>query len=67
MKLLKLTLRDFRAFYGEQVLDLSVREDKPAVLIFGNNGAGKTTLLNAFGWVLYDTFGRRRTATPADP
>ncbi|WHM36022.1 AAA family ATPase [Streptomyces sp. BPTC-684] len=56
MKLLKLTLKDFRAFYGEQVLDLSVREDKPAVLIFGNNGAGKTTLLNAFGWVLYGTF-----------
>ncbi|MFC8620679.1 MULTISPECIES: AAA family ATPase [Streptomyces] len=56
MKLLKLTLKDFRAFYGEQVLDLSVKEDKPAVLIFGNNGAGKTTLLNAFGWVLYGTF-----------
>ncbi|MGW6836047.1 AAA family ATPase [Streptomyces sp. NPDC054949] len=56
MKLLKLTLKDFRAFYGEQVLDLSVREGKPAVLIFGNNGAGKTTLLNAFGWVLYGTF-----------
>ncbi|MFF2411374.1 AAA family ATPase [Streptomyces sp. NPDC058092] len=56
MKLLKLTLKNFRAFYGEQILDLSVEDDKPAVLIFGNNGAGKTTLLNAFAWVLYGTF-----------
>ncbi|MFE6981112.1 AAA family ATPase [Streptomyces griseus] len=56
MKLLKLALNNFRAFYGEQVLDLSVTEGKPAVLIFGNNGAGKTTLLNAFGWSLYGTF-----------
>ncbi|MFB6568514.1 MULTISPECIES: AAA family ATPase [Streptomyces] len=56
MKLLKLTLKNFRAFYGEQVLDLSVDDDKPAVLIFGNNGAGKTTLLNAFAWALYGTF-----------
>ncbi|MFE1411379.1 AAA family ATPase [Streptomyces sp. NPDC058746] len=56
MKLLKLTLKNFRAFYGEQVLDLSVEDGKPAVLIFGNNGAGKTTLLNAFAWVLYGTF-----------
>jgi DNA sulfur modification protein DndD len=56
VKLLKLTLKNFRAFYGEQALDLSVEDGKPAVLIFGNNGAGKTTLLNAFGWVLYGTF-----------
>ncbi|MEU7222877.1 AAA family ATPase [Streptomyces chrestomyceticus] len=56
MKLRQLTLNNFRAFYGEQILDLSTDEDKPAVLIFGNNGAGKTTLLNAFTWVLYGTF-----------
>ncbi|MFI8810438.1 MULTISPECIES: AAA family ATPase [unclassified Streptomyces] len=56
MKLLKLTLNNFRAFYGHQTLDLSVEEGKPAVLIFGNNGAGKTTLLNAFAWTLYGKF-----------
>lgn len=56
MKLLKLTLDNFRAFYGHQVLDLGVDEGKPAVLIFGNNGAGKTTLLNAFAWALYGKF-----------
>lgn len=56
MKLRKLTLNNFRAFYGEQVLDLTTDEGKPAVLIFGNNGAGKTTLLNAFTWALYGSF-----------
>ncbi|MBC9717838.1 AAA family ATPase [Streptomyces sp. TRM66268-LWL] len=56
MKLLKLTLKNFRAFYGDQILDLNVEDGKPAVLIFGNNGAGKTTLLNAFAWALYGKF-----------
>lgn len=56
MKLLKLTLDNFRAFYGRQVLELDVDDDKPTVLVFGNNGAGKTTLLNAFTWALYGTF-----------
>lgn len=56
MKLLRLTLDNFRAFYGRQVLNLDVTTGKPAVLIFGNNGAGKTTLLNAFTWALYGTF-----------
>ncbi|MEU8350304.1 AAA family ATPase [Streptomyces sp. NPDC048845] len=56
MKLRRLTLNNFRAFYGEQAMDLSTEDNKPAVLIFGNNGAGKTTLLNAFTWALYGTF-----------
>ncbi|BAC70637.1 hypothetical protein AQJ43_00650 [Streptomyces avermitilis] len=56
MKLLRLTLDNFRAFYGRQTLDLAVNDSKPAVLIFGNNGAGKTTLLNAFAWALYGKF-----------
>ncbi|KUM79249.1 AAA family ATPase [Streptomyces curacoi] len=56
MKLRQLTLNNFRAFYGEQILDLTTQDGKPAVLIFGNNGAGKTTLLNAFTWALYGTF-----------
>ncbi|MGW2766148.1 AAA family ATPase [Streptomyces sp. NPDC001275] len=56
MKLLKLTLDNFRVFYGTQQLDLEVAPDKPAILIFGMNGAGKTTLLNAFTWALYGAF-----------
>ncbi|MFF3947139.1 AAA family ATPase [Streptomyces sp. NPDC001902] len=56
MKLLKLTLENFRVFHGVQELNLEVTDDKPAVLVFGMNGAGKTTLLNAFGWALYGEF-----------
>jgi DNA sulfur modification protein DndD len=56
VKLLKLTVDNFRVFQGRHVLKLEVTEDKPAVLIFGMNGAGKTTLLNAFTWALYGTF-----------
>ncbi|WP_380277449.1 AAA family ATPase [Kitasatospora purpeofusca] len=56
MKLLKLTIENFRVFHGIQELDLEVTEHKPAVLIFGMNGAGKTTLLNAFTWALYGSF-----------
>ncbi|MGW1878407.1 AAA family ATPase [Streptomyces sp. NPDC001975] len=58
MKLLRLSVDNFRVFYGKHVLHLDVAEGKPAVLIFGNNGAGKTTLLNAFGWALYGTFSK---------
>lgn len=53
MKLLKLTVENFRPFPGRHVLDLDVSDDKPAVLIIGMNGSGKTTLLNAFTWALY--------------
>jgi DNA sulfur modification protein DndD len=56
VKLLKLTMENFRVFHGVQELDLDVAEGKPAVLVFGMNGAGKTTLLNAFTWALYGTF-----------
>ncbi|MGW1728128.1 AAA family ATPase [Streptomyces sp. NPDC002306] len=56
MRLLKLTLDNFRVFYGTQLLDLEVTAEKPAILIFGMNGAGKTTLLNAFTWALYGSF-----------
>ncbi|MQS14749.1 AAA family ATPase [Streptomyces kaniharaensis] len=56
MKLLKLTVDNFRVFYGKHVLNLDVADGKPAVLIFGMNGAGKTTLLNAFAWALYGSF-----------
>ncbi|MFD4906563.1 AAA family ATPase [Kitasatospora purpeofusca] len=56
MKLLKLTIENFRVFHGTQQLNLEVSQDKPALLIFGMNGAGKTTLLNAFTWALYGSF-----------
>ena len=54
---IKMTLRDFGPYKGEQVVDFT---DKPGVTIFwGNNGRGKTTLLNAFRYGLFGVIQRR--------
>jgi DNA sulfur modification protein DndD len=54
MKLLRLTLHNFRQFYGTHVLEFASGRENNVTVVYGANGAGKTTLLNAFTWVLYD-------------
>lgn len=54
MKLVSLTLKNFRQFYGTQELHFATGEaGKNVTVIHGYNGAGKTALLNAFIWCLY--------------
>ncbi|MBC9717835.1 DNA sulfur modification protein DndD [Streptomyces sp. TRM66268-LWL] len=53
MLLRKITLEEFGAYRGKQSLDLSVKKNKPIVLIGGLNGCGKTTLLDAIQLALY--------------
>lgn len=53
MKLKKLTIRNFRQFYGEVSISFSTDDKASVTVIHGENGAGKTSLLNAFKWVLY--------------
>ncbi|UYP32239.1 AAA family ATPase [Pseudomonas sp. Z8(2022)] len=53
MKLKKLTIRNFRQFYGEVSISFSTDDQASVTVIHGENGAGKTSLLNAFKWVLY--------------
>ncbi len=55
MKLKKLTIRNFRQFYGEVSISFSIDDKASVTVIHGENGAGKTSLLNAFKWVLYGT------------
>jgi len=55
MKIKSLTLKNFRQFYGEQVLQFSDDSDANVTVIHGENGAGKTALLNAFKWAFYGT------------
>jgi DNA sulfur modification protein DndD len=55
MRLLSITLTNFRQFGGEQRFDFSSTPERPVSILFGANGAGKTTLLNAFSWGLYGT------------
>jgi DNA sulfur modification protein DndD len=59
MLLKKITLTNFRQFYGEQTISISVLPDKNVTLIHAENGLGKTTILNAILWCFYkDTTAR---------
>lgn len=53
MLLHKITLEEFGAYRGKQTLDLTVKKNKPIILIGGLNGCGKTTLLDAIQLALY--------------
>lgn len=53
MKLDRISLRNFRQFYGEQELACSRDDDKNVTLIHAENGVGKTTLLNSILWAFY--------------
>jgi len=53
MKLKKMVLKNFRQFYGEQVIDFNTSEESNVIVIHGENGAGKTTILEAFSWCMY--------------
>jgi len=54
MRLLDLSIVNFRQFYGKQRLEFAnVDPNRNVTLIHGYNGSGKTALLNAFVWCLY--------------
>lgn len=54
MKLLTLTLNNFRQFYGRQQIKFSTDNHKNITLIHAENGVGKTALLNAIKWCLFE-------------
>lgn len=53
MILEKLTLENFRQFYGRQEIVFSGNKERNVTVIHAENGFGKTTLLNAFLWALH--------------
>ena len=53
MKLLSITLVNFRQFYGKQKIIFSTDYKKNITLIHAENGVGKTALLNAIKWGLF--------------
>jgi DNA repair exonuclease SbcCD ATPase subunit len=52
MRLLNLTVRNFRGFGSEPT---SVSLDGELILFFGPNGFGKTSLAEAIEWLFYGT------------
>ncbi len=53
MKIDKITLVNFRQYYGENSIDLQTAGDQNIVLIGGKNGYGKTNFLMSLVWCLY--------------
>ena len=53
MRPLKLTLRAFGPFVGEEIVDFTLYGDNAFLLINGPTGAGKTTLLDGICYALY--------------
>lgn len=56
MRLLSLSVENFRQFCGPYRIRFATSEDRNVTVVYGANGAGKTTFLNAFTWCLYDKF-----------
>ncbi len=53
MKFSKITINNFRQYYGTIDIDLTTNEDKNIILIGGKNGYGKTNFLLSVVWCLY--------------
>lgn len=57
MKLLSISLLNFRQFYGPQTIHFATDATKNVTLFHAENGVGKTTLLNAILWCFYGQKG----------
>ncbi len=55
MKLERITLDNFRQYYGRQRLEFARDLQRRVTVIHGINGAGKTSLFLAINWCLYGT------------
>lgn len=53
MLLEKITIENWRCFYGEQKIEFASTTDRNVTLIHAENGVGKTSLLNALLWCFY--------------
>lgn len=59
MRLTKITLCNFRAFFGIHTIEFAHEDERSVTVFHGENGAGKTTLLNAIHWCVTGRFTPR--------
>ncbi len=53
MKLERITIENFRQYYGKQRVDFAKEDQKRVTVIHGINGAGKTSFFLSINWCLY--------------
>jgi chromosome segregation ATPase len=53
MRIKKVSVKNFRQFYGSQEIEFPVSGQKNVTLIHAENGFGKTSILNAVLWALF--------------
>ena len=53
MKLERLSLENFRQYYGRQRIEFSKDAKRHVTVVHGVNGAGKTSMFIALNWCLY--------------
>ena len=54
MRIKKLTIENWRGFYGIHTIEFSTNIKKPITVLIGENQTGKSDILRAIYWVLYD-------------
>lgn len=54
MRIIKLEIQDFRAFYGNHIIEFAKQGErgKQNLLLYGENGSGKSSLLLAIKYIL---------------
>jgi DNA sulfur modification protein DndD len=55
MQLIRLTINNFRQFYGQSVIDFASPGDRNVTILLGENAAGKTTFIYALRWCLHES------------
>src|SRR5579862_4960591 len=59
MILRRISLKNFRQFFGEQSITVAPPGSRNVTLIHAENGVGKTTLLNALLWTFFGDTTKR--------
>ena len=54
MRIIEVTISNFRQYHGTSTVRLSTDPEKNITIIQGVNGSGKSNFMNAITWCLYN-------------